>query len=345
MMDCERYDANVFEVIDLINRDYPRGGIAQPGLTAGTCLRKDFAFSEERSNAPGMLLAVSRVNESVPLFLVEGLKRRLGGAGRSQGRGARAGVQGRHRRRARLARAQARSGCSSASWPTSRCTTRTSPRRRLASRRRRRRRSGGRGRQPRRVPRPADARRDRRARAAPTAWSSTPGTAGARRRCSPTPPSSPRSVTQRMSRVLVTGGAGTIGAAVVRRLLADPAYEVRVSDQRPAPQWMREGCEVHTGDLRVLEEARTAIERLHAGDPPGGDRRRDRQLPPAAAHADRGQQRALQRRDPRGAGRSRSSASCTSPPRWCSSAPRSSRRPRSTCRAARRRRRRTASRS
>ncbi len=61
-----------------------------------------------------------------------------------------------------------------------------------------------------------------------------------------------------MSRVLVTGGAGTIGAAVVRRLLADPAYEVRVSDQRPAPQWMREGCEVHTGDLRELEQARQA---------------------------------------------------------------------------------------
>ncbi|MGO9971999.1 MAG: nucleotide sugar dehydrogenase [Solirubrobacteraceae bacterium] len=78
MMDCERYEANVFEVIELINRDYPRGGIAMPGMTAGTCLRKDFAFSEERSNAPGMLLAVSRVNESVPLFLVEGIKRRIG---------------------------------------------------------------------------------------------------------------------------------------------------------------------------------------------------------------------------------------------------------------------------
>jgi UDP-N-acetyl-D-mannosaminuronic acid dehydrogenase len=78
MMDCEQHGANVFDVIDLINRDYPRGGIAKPGLTAGTCLRKDFAFSEERSNAPGMLLAVSRVNESVPLFLVEGMKRRLG---------------------------------------------------------------------------------------------------------------------------------------------------------------------------------------------------------------------------------------------------------------------------
>ncbi|HWF56542.1 MAG TPA: nucleotide sugar dehydrogenase [Solirubrobacteraceae bacterium] len=78
MMDCERYDANVFDVIELINRDYPRGGIAMPGMTAGTCLRKDFAFSEERSNSPGMLLAVSRVHESVPLFLVEGIQRRLG---------------------------------------------------------------------------------------------------------------------------------------------------------------------------------------------------------------------------------------------------------------------------
>jgi UDP-glucose 4-epimerase len=62
-----------------------------------------------------------------------------------------------------------------------------------------------------------------------------------------------------MSRVLVTGGAGTIGAAVVRRLLRDPAYEVRVSDQRVAPQWMREGCEVRTGDLRVAKEARAAM--------------------------------------------------------------------------------------
>jgi UDP-glucose 4-epimerase len=62
-----------------------------------------------------------------------------------------------------------------------------------------------------------------------------------------------------MMRVLVTGGAGTLGAAVVRRLLRDPDYEVRVSDQRAAPGWMREGCEVHRGDLRVLSEARKAF--------------------------------------------------------------------------------------
>ncbi len=61
-----------------------------------------------------------------------------------------------------------------------------------------------------------------------------------------------------MSRVLVTGGAGMIGAAIVRRLLGDPDYEVRVSDQRDPPLWMREGCEVHTGDLRLLAQARAA---------------------------------------------------------------------------------------
>src|SRR3954469_4786259 len=30
MMDCEQYGANVFEVVDLINRDYPRGGMKLP---------------------------------------------------------------------------------------------------------------------------------------------------------------------------------------------------------------------------------------------------------------------------------------------------------------------------
>ena len=67
------------------------------------------------------------------------------------------------------------------------------------------------------------------------------------------------SLSAHVARVLVTGGAGTIGAAVVRRLLADPDWEVRASDQRPAPSWMREACQVHTGDLRDTDQAREAV--------------------------------------------------------------------------------------
>ena len=62
-----------------------------------------------------------------------------------------------------------------------------------------------------------------------------------------------------MNRVLVTGGTGTIGSAVVRRLLSDSRWEVRIADHRDPPQWMREGCEIRTTDLRGAESAGAAV--------------------------------------------------------------------------------------
>ncbi len=63
-----------------------------------------------------------------------------------------------------------------------------------------------------------------------------------------------------MTRVLVIGGAGTLGAAVVRRLLPDPAYDLRVADARPAPQWLREGCEIDRSALAEPGRARAALD-------------------------------------------------------------------------------------
>ena len=63
-----------------------------------------------------------------------------------------------------------------------------------------------------------------------------------------------------MNRVLVTGGVGMIGSAVVRRLLRDPRWETRVCDHRPAPDWIRERCEVQIGDLRDAGIARFAVD-------------------------------------------------------------------------------------
>lgn len=77
---CEEWGANVFEVIEIINADYPRGGMAQPGLSAGSCLRNSFALIEERHIGGSTLLSsVWRLHESMPIFMVNQAKKHLGG--------------------------------------------------------------------------------------------------------------------------------------------------------------------------------------------------------------------------------------------------------------------------
>jgi UDP-N-acetyl-D-mannosaminuronic acid dehydrogenase len=75
-MVCDTFGANIFEARRLANHDYPRAYIASPGLTAGTCLRKDFGMISEWSPYPDMMLSAWKMNEYTPAFLVSHLLQR-----------------------------------------------------------------------------------------------------------------------------------------------------------------------------------------------------------------------------------------------------------------------------
>lgn len=71
---AERYDRNIFEIIDLVNKDYKRGGLKMPGLTAGPCLFKDGFFLTYGQPDIGLITTAWKVNESIPAFIVNRLK-------------------------------------------------------------------------------------------------------------------------------------------------------------------------------------------------------------------------------------------------------------------------------
>lgn len=80
---ADTFGANIHAIRRLANHRYPRDGIAPPGLTAGTCLRKDFGMVNEWSPHPDLLLAAWKMNEYVPAFLVQHLEQRLPLEGRT----------------------------------------------------------------------------------------------------------------------------------------------------------------------------------------------------------------------------------------------------------------------
>ncbi|MBR58695.1 MAG: nucleotide sugar dehydrogenase [Myxococcales bacterium] len=73
---ADTLDGNIYEIQSLANYEYPRNQLASPGLTAGACLRKDFGMINEWNPYPDILLSAWKMNESIPLFLVDHLRRR-----------------------------------------------------------------------------------------------------------------------------------------------------------------------------------------------------------------------------------------------------------------------------
>ncbi len=261
MMDCEQYGANVFEVIDLINRDYPRGGIAHARHHRRHLPAQGLRVLRgalERAGHAARRLARQRVGAAVP-----GPRARAPASGSLEGR--RVAVLGlafkadtddeRDSLSHKLIRLLERELADVAVHDP---LVRDARRRRfedaLAGRRRRDRRH-----QPQRLPHARGARAR-----SPRGRRRLPGRRplellGRRRSCSRTPREllAPRAAPARMSRVLVTGGAGMIGQAIVRAPAARPRLRgPRLRPARRARAGSARRAEVHTGDLR--ERARRA---------------------------------------------------------------------------------------
>ncbi|MEK8016080.1 MAG: nucleotide sugar dehydrogenase [Candidatus Parabeggiatoa sp.] len=63
--------ADIYEIIELANYNYPRNHITKPGLTGGTCLRKDFGMLNEKVPYSDMFLSAWKIHEYMPNFLVQ----------------------------------------------------------------------------------------------------------------------------------------------------------------------------------------------------------------------------------------------------------------------------------
>jgi len=77
MILAEKYNRDIYEIADLVNKDYKRGGLALPGLTGGACLFKDGFFLIDDIPYTDLISTSWKINEAVPLFLINRIKKRI----------------------------------------------------------------------------------------------------------------------------------------------------------------------------------------------------------------------------------------------------------------------------
>lgn len=70
------YHRDIYEVVDLVNKNYKRGGLSLPGLTGGPCLFKDGFFLVGDVPFADLITTSWKINESIPLFLIKKVRER-----------------------------------------------------------------------------------------------------------------------------------------------------------------------------------------------------------------------------------------------------------------------------
>ena len=71
------YHRDIYQIVDLVNKNYKRGGLSLPGLTAGPCLFKDGFFLINDVPFPDLIVNSWKINESIPLFLIKKVRERI----------------------------------------------------------------------------------------------------------------------------------------------------------------------------------------------------------------------------------------------------------------------------
>lgn len=70
------YNRDIYKIVDLVNRNYKRGGLALPGFTGGPCLFKDGFFLISDVPFADLIATSWKINESIPLFLINKIRQR-----------------------------------------------------------------------------------------------------------------------------------------------------------------------------------------------------------------------------------------------------------------------------
>ncbi len=77
MVIADKFDKDIYEIKNLVNFGYSRGGLASPGLTGGPCLFKDGFFLISDLPYSDLISISWKINESIPTLLIKQLSEKL----------------------------------------------------------------------------------------------------------------------------------------------------------------------------------------------------------------------------------------------------------------------------
>ncbi|MBW3020800.1 nucleotide sugar dehydrogenase [Candidatus Woesearchaeota archaeon] len=72
-----QHKKDIYEITNLINHNYKRGGLALPGFSAGPCLYKDGYFLLNNVPFNELISASWRINENLPIYLINEVKQKI----------------------------------------------------------------------------------------------------------------------------------------------------------------------------------------------------------------------------------------------------------------------------